>query len=103
LPILIVSESAYFIKMNNNLDTLTFTYMNVSYSIQVKLLQHSVNFLAYDIKLMYARYILIKEYNAWYFVADLQPCRKLKDVIIKTVEKHIAIKRRVLISWQNHN
>lgn len=73
---------------------LNFSYMNNNYVLYMKSQRCSTNYLVYDINIQFARYILINDHNEWSFIADLQPCEKLKTIIIKTVKEHDTLNLR---------
>ncbi|GGH18240.1 hypothetical protein [Mucilaginibacter phyllosphaerae] len=67
---------------------LNFTYMGTSYDLKITSAKGSVNYFIYEIRILYAKYILINDHNDWCFIADLQPCKKLKNIIIQKVKNH---------------
>jgi hypothetical protein len=60
--------------------------MNDNYVLYMCLLRSSIKYSVYEIRIQNTRYILINDDNEWSFIADLQPCEKLKTIIIKTVK-----------------
>lgn len=70
----------------NNAVTLSFTYLKTKYNMEASLIGDSKNYRVYKVRLMQLTYFLVNEYSEWLFIADLQPCNKLKNQIIKTIK-----------------
>jgi hypothetical protein len=71
-----------------NTFNISFYYLRERLYIKVFVIYYGNGSVLFKIRHKQTRYWLIYDKHEWKFIADIQPCRRLKDIIIKKIVSH---------------
>jgi len=70
--------------------TIEFNYFDFDFLADVSLISITSSYAIYELKLRLLRYLIVNTDEEWEFIADLQPCQKLKDLIVKKLQESFS-------------
>lgn len=70
--------------------TIKFNYFDFVFLADVRLISITPRNTIYEFKLKLLRYLIVNTNEEWEFIADLQPCPKLKELIVMQVQKNFS-------------
>jgi hypothetical protein len=70
--------------------TIKFNYFDFDFLADVRLISISPSHTIYEFKLKLLRYLIVNTNEEWEFIADLQPCAKLKELIVSHVKESFS-------------
>ena len=81
-------------KIHDHELTIRFNYFDFDFLADARLISITSNYAIYEIKLRLLRYLIVNTNEEWEFIADLQPCQNLKEVIVmhlkESFSEHLA-------------
>ena len=81
-------------KIQDHAHTIRFNYFDFDFSADARLISITSGSAIYEIKLRLLRYLIVNTDEQWEFIADLQPCPTLKELIVmhlkESFSEHLA-------------
>jgi hypothetical protein len=77
-------------KIQDHALIIRFNYFGFDFLADARLISLTSNYAIYEIKLRLLRYLIVNTNEEWEFIADLQPCQKLKELIVMHLKESFS-------------